>query len=75
MTKFAVLLTASAIALGGAASAMTNPAAGFEGFVTAEQAVQLDDRTIASIKNVINSSDSRGERAAVVNALVKRALN
>ncbi len=53
------------------ASAMTNPTAEIERYVTAEQAATLSDAEVATALQAIHSLDSESEKRAAVRSLVQ----
>ena len=73
MTRYIAIAAIALTSIAGAASAMTNPAAGLENYVTPSQAAQLDDRTVSKIKNAIHSGDTEGEKRALVKSILMNA--
>ncbi len=73
MTRYIAIAAVALTTLTGAASAMNNPAAGLDGFVTPAQAAQLDERTISKIKAVIHGGDTEGEKQSIVRNLIRKA--
>ena len=73
MKTIFALATVSLIAVSGAASAMSNPAAGLGGFVSSEVAATLDAGTIAQIKRTVNGGGGDNEKRQWVRSILLRA--
>ena len=73
MTRYIAIAAVALTTMAGAASAMTNPAAGLEGFVSPTEATQLDERTVSKIKSVIHGGDTQSEKRAKVMSILLNA--
>lgn len=73
MTRYIAIAAVALTALTGAASAMSNPAAGLGHFVSPEVAATLDANTIEQIKRTVNGGGNDNEKRQWVNAILLNA--
>ena len=73
MTRYIAIAAVALTAMAGAASAMSNPAAGLGQFVNPAVAATLDADTLAKIERTVNGGGSDNEKRQWVKSIILNA--